>query len=68
LTKPTSLFIQRTSLFKSINGVERIFKSVGLDPFALDADAIMAKAGVNNQFSEYNDFLVKKLKFLRNDL
>ena len=38
------IFIQRTSMLNSINLVGKLFKKIGLDPFKLDADAIIAKA------------------------
>ena len=41
--QPT-LFIQRTQLLNGINTVGKVLKTVGLDPFRLDADEILAKA------------------------
>ena len=42
-SQPT-LFIQRTQLLNGINTVGKALKTVGLDPFRLDADEILAKA------------------------
>ena len=44
MTKQSTLSIQRTSMLNSINGVGKALKKVGLDPFKLNADAIIAKA------------------------
>ena len=41
--KPSSLFIQRTSMLNFLNGAGRILKAVGVDPFKFDADSIIKK-------------------------
>ncbi|RLD70012.1 MAG: hypothetical protein DRI87_08915 [Bacteroidetes bacterium] len=44
LIKQPGLHIRRTSMLKGINGFGKTLKKIGLDPFKLDADAIIAKA------------------------
>ncbi len=44
LIKQPGLHIKRTSMLKSINGFGKTLKKIGLDPFKLDADTIIAKA------------------------
>ncbi len=41
--KPSSLFIQRTSMLNFINGTGKILKAIGVDPFKIDADSIIKK-------------------------
>ena len=41
--KPSSLFIQRTSMLNFINGAGKILKAIGVDPFKIDADSIIKK-------------------------
>ena len=38
------IFIQRSSLLNTINGVGSVFRAVGLDPFKLNAQKIINKA------------------------
>ena len=38
------IFIQRTSLLNTINGVGNVFRAVGVDPFKLNAQKIISKA------------------------
>jgi len=53
LAKQPTLSVQRTSMLNFINGTGKIFKKVGINPFKLDADAIIIKAkkkaGYNKQ-------------------
>jgi hypothetical protein len=44
IIKQPGLHIRRTSMLKGINGFGKTLKKIGLDPFKLDADAIIAKA------------------------
>ncbi len=44
IIKQPGLHIKRTSLLKGINGFGKTLKKIGLDPFKLDADDIIAKA------------------------
>jgi hypothetical protein len=44
MATPQTLFIQRTHMLNGINRVGKALKSVGLDPFKLDANAILRKA------------------------
>ena len=44
IIKQPGLHIKRTSMLKGINGFGKTLKKIGLDPFKLDADAIIAKA------------------------
>lgn len=44
MAKLQELRIQRTSTLNGINRVGKVLKSVGLDPFKLNADSIIAKA------------------------
>ena len=44
MAKQPSLFIQRSNLLNGINRVGKALKSIGMDPFHLDADDIIAKA------------------------
>jgi hypothetical protein len=42
--KQPTISIQRTSILNGINGVGKVLKKVGIDPFKLNADSIIAKA------------------------
>lgn len=44
IIKQPGLHIRRTSILKGINGIGKTLKKLGLDPFKLDADSIIAKA------------------------
>lgn len=56
-----SLFIQRTQLLNAINGFGKILKTLGLDPFKLDADHIIKaaarKAGFQGRLHNAEDGL-----------
>lgn len=51
MKKHPSLSIQRTQMFNGINRVGKALKTIGLDPFKLDADAIIDKAAKKAGFS-----------------
>lgn len=51
MAKHQELRIQRTSTLNGINRVGKILKSVGLDPFKLNADAIINKARKKASFT-----------------
>lgn len=42
--KQPTISIQRTSMLNGINGVGKVLKKIGLDPFKIDADSIINKA------------------------
>ncbi len=44
MAKQPTLSIQRTSMLNGINGVGKVLRKAGLDPFKFNADAIIAKA------------------------
>jgi hypothetical protein len=46
-----TLFIERTNLLNSINRIGKLLKTVRLDPFRLDADAIIGKAAKKAGYS-----------------
>ncbi len=50
-SRPSSLFIQRTSMLHTINNVGRILQAVGLDPFKLDAGDIIKRTRKKAGFS-----------------
>lgn len=49
---PSTLYIQRSSMLNTINGVGRILKVIGMDPFKLDADAIIKKTRKKAEFTD----------------
>lgn len=51
MTKQPSLRVQRTSMLNIINGAGYALKKVKLDPFKIDADAIIARAKRKTGFS-----------------
>jgi len=44
MTMPQTLFVERTRMLNGINRVGRALRAIGLDPFRLDAAAILEKA------------------------
>ena len=52
----STLAIQRTSMLNGINGVGKVLKKVGLDPFKLDADSILKKAKKKTAFTDILPF------------
>lgn len=44
MTKTSSLFIQRTSIFNGINSAGKALNAIGLDPFKMVAESILEKA------------------------
>ena len=50
IIKQPGLHIKRSSMLKGINGFGKTLKKLGLDPFKLDADAIIAKARQQAKF------------------
>ena len=48
---PSTLFVQRSSMLNLINGVGNVLKTLGVDPFKLDADAIIKKTRKKADFT-----------------
>ena len=51
MEKQPELFIQRSSMLNTINGVGFFLRKIGLDPFKLDTGKIMRKAQKKAGFS-----------------
>ena len=51
MTKQPSLRVQRSSMLKIINGAGYALRTVKMDPFKIDADAIISKAKKKSGFS-----------------